>query len=86
VKLNNKIKLVIDNYVFNNPVKLIFNKDVGNEINSLGLSNLATISTKPFKYNIRINNKCRTIHFPNYINYYIVANKIIVKLCEFDKN
>lgn len=84
--MNNKVKLVIDNYVFNNPIKLIFNKEVGNEIHNLDLSNLAAISTKPFKYSIRLNNKCRSIHFPNYINYYIVANKIIVKLCEFQKN
>lgn len=57
------VKRILDNYVFINPVKLIFKKLLGHdEI----FNKIQSHHSKPFIYSIRANNRVREIHFPNY--------------------
>ena len=71
---------LIKNYVFNNPIKIIFNNHdytvrVSNILKSYVPTN-KTLGTTPAKFDITTNNKIRTIHLPNFITYFYICNEI----------
>lgn len=71
------IKHILNNYVFINPVKLIFKQSLGHEE---VFNKIQSHHSKPFAYTIRVNGRVREIHFPNYFTYYNVATSICEKL------
>jgi len=71
---------LIKNYAFQNPIKIIFNNDdyttnVFDILNSYKPPKKG-FSTSPAKFDVTINNKIRTIHFPNFITYFYICNEI----------
>lgn len=77
------VKRILENYVFINPVKLIFKKSLGNED---VFNRIQPHHSKSFAYSIRVNNRVREVHFPNYFTYYHVATSICKKLEESNLN
>jgi len=73
------IDSVIDNYVFNNSIKLIFNKEMSNYKDIFNHIDIHQES-KPFRFQISINKKTRIVDFPNFFTYYSVSTQIMNQL------
>ncbi len=75
------VKNILDNYVFINPVKLIFKRSLGHED---VFNKIQSHHSKPFTYSIRVNGRVREVHFPNYFTYFHVATSICKNLEELN--
>lgn len=69
------LKNIINNYVFNNSIKYLFNEDIYNAIKPY-LTDITEHVSSPFKAELYSNNKVRQIDFPNFFTYSYVANKL----------
>ncbi|MBX9865923.1 MAG: hypothetical protein K2Y14_03340 [Burkholderiales bacterium] len=66
---------VINNYVFNNSIKYLFDDDPYSAIKPY-LTNITEHVSIPFKVVLCSNNKVRQVDFPNFFTYSYVANKL----------